>query len=758
MPSKTLNQKSLVRIFKDARELSSSETRFCFLLGAGASKSSNIPTGWELSKRWFDELSDDLEGNEFESWKSSIGLTEEKLGEFYTHIYEKRYESNPQLGYEYFKHLMEDKEPSIGYVILSQILASEQHNFVITTNFDYLVEDAVRMYTNTKPFSAGHETLAGFISSQTKRPTIIKVHRDLFLNPMNDAANTSKLKKEWQEALKPILRNFNLLVIGYGGNDGSLMDYLSGIPVESRKPIYWCTRETDSLNSKVTGLLSEKDLSVKIDSFDSLMYELYGALNYKFFNNLDDSLNHPFVKNAIERNHRLKDKREKLIDLANNNRNTGKSSENLENILTDDSLLYNNILQESDPKKQEDEFQKAIQTYPNSVLLLGGYANFLNDVKKDYGAAKKVYEKAIDLDPQNAVNLGNYANVLYSGFQDYDTARSYYQKAIELDPHNSITIGNYAMFIENVEKHYDKAENLYLKAIELDPDDAINAGNYAVFLQNARKKFELAEEYYKKAILLDPENANNLGNYAILLENTRKDMTSSEEYYKKSVELDPKNANNVGNYALFLQNATKDYPMAEELFKKAFKIDPSHVNNSLNYVYFLNYVLNDYERTEQLYKEILKISPQNSDFLESYALFLSHRKKDYAQAEEYYRQIVELDPENANNLGNYAHFKIISEENLKEAKGLIDSAFRLNEETSSLSAELWFYRYAHYREYLDEGKKQLQKLIDSGINSLEWDFNSHVEIAKRNGHPDIDQLNEFALKLGEEITSNIVSS
>ena len=182
MPPKDISQKRLIKIFKDVKRLESVETRFCFLLGAGASKSSGIPTGWELATRWYKDLQEVLEEDELKAWEENIDFEEERVGEFYTHLYQKRYESSPQIGYEEFKTLMEDKEPGIGYVILAQVLANERHNFVITTNFDYLVEDAVRMYTPTKPFSAGHETLAGFISSKAERPTIIKVHRDLFLS------------------------------------------------------------------------------------------------------------------------------------------------------------------------------------------------------------------------------------------------------------------------------------------------------------------------------------------------------------------------------------------------------------------------------------------------------------------------------------------------------------------------------------------------------------------------------------------------
>jgi len=257
-----------------------------------------------------------LTSEELLEWQENIDFSEENIGFYYPHIYKKRYEALPQIGHEEFKKLMDNVDPGIGYLILSQILTKEKHNFVITTNFDYLIEDSVRMYTSQKPFSAGHEMLAEFISSQTERPTIIKVHRDLFLNPFNDEDETQKLKEEWKKALTPILRNFNLLVIGYGGNDGSLMDYLSNVDAESRKSIYWCVRNEDELNSKITNLLNEKDYIVTIEGFDELMISLNDALEYTIFDDLEKPEKHPFVieaKNRITQlNKKLKDLLEKL--------------------------------------------------------------------------------------------------------------------------------------------------------------------------------------------------------------------------------------------------------------------------------------------------------------------------------------------------------------------------------------------------------------------------------------------------------------
>ena len=382
-----ITQKRLVKIFKDIKRLNTDEIRFCFLIGAGASKSSGIKTGWELSEEWYEDLKKDLDENELTKWENNIGFDKNKIGEFYPQLYHKRYEASPQIGYEEFKKLMENIEPGIGYVILSQILANEKHNFVITTNFDYLIEDSVRMYTATKPFVAGHEMLAEFISLQTDRPTIIKVHRDLFLHPFNDATETEKLKEEWKKALIPILKNFYLLVIAYGGNDGSLMGYLSSIKAEDRKPIYWCIREKKEINDKIGNLLTEKDFIVEIKGFDELMISLNDVLGYKIFEDLDKPEKHPFVLSAKKRITDLNEKRKDLLDrLSKGKKAIDKETKEL---FTGSLKYILEAYQEKDVNRKDKIYQEGLEKYPNDADFIGNYANFLYDIRKDYDKAEE---------------------------------------------------------------------------------------------------------------------------------------------------------------------------------------------------------------------------------------------------------------------------------------------------------------------------------------------------------------------------------
>ncbi|WP_373812910.1 SIR2 family protein, partial [Porphyromonas loveana] len=288
----TITSKQLVRMLKDASRGSKGlgEMKFCFLIGAGASISSGIPSGAKLARKWLQEIKEDCDGEDFEDWKIEIGMPEqnieEKAGEFYPQIYEKRFGHAPETGYDYIRGLMEGREPSLGYLILANIMVREKHNVVITTNFDNLLEDAIRTYTQEKPFIAGHEALADYVPRRSDRPIILKVHRDLFLQPFSDRLNTDILQAAWESILGKFLSDYHLIVLGYGGNDGSLMNYL--LKLNNRKPIYWCVRNADkatskflwsTLSPKAKRLLKNNGNLVPIDDFDRFMYDCYAALD-----------------------------------------------------------------------------------------------------------------------------------------------------------------------------------------------------------------------------------------------------------------------------------------------------------------------------------------------------------------------------------------------------------------------------------------------------------------------------------------------
>lgn len=140
-----IKQAQLIRVYKDLKN--HPDDGCCFLLGAGASVTSGIPSGGEMARRWYAELKEIMDGNELDAWYKKIRFDANRVAEFYPQIFERRFRDHPNTGYYQLQDSMKGIEPSIGYSFLAQVLANTQHKFVITTNFDHMVEDAIRNYT-----------------------------------------------------------------------------------------------------------------------------------------------------------------------------------------------------------------------------------------------------------------------------------------------------------------------------------------------------------------------------------------------------------------------------------------------------------------------------------------------------------------------------------------------------------------------------------------------------------------------------------
>jgi tetratricopeptide (TPR) repeat protein len=510
---------------------SKSERRFCFIIGSGASVPSGIPTGGALVRRWVEELRKEFEETELNTWFKQIGYQEEKAAEFYPQVYEKKFEIDPDEGYDELAQLMERKEPSCGYSVLVQILANTQHNVVITTNFDTLTEDAMFTYTDKRPLVCGHESLSGFIRPFTRRPIIAKIHRDLFFAPKNRRDDIDKLDDQWVNSLKNIFEYYTPIVIGYGGNDGSLMGFLEKLQL---KGIFWCYREADGKPGKRILKLVEqhKGFIVPIEGFDEMMIQLNTQLGFALLD-----------KQILEVAQQKADNYRKQIEAIQGRQQVGKDTKEalVKTIKSKegtktwwDYMLL--IKAEKDRNKQEQIYQEGINTFPGSKELLHNYAS-LSFIHKDYDKAEHYYKKALEIDPNYTYALNGYGALCYEKLKDYDKAEQYYKKAFEIDPNYATALYNYAELLKDIRKDYDQAELYYKKVLEIDSNDTDALNDYANLLKDIRKDYDKAELYYRQAIESDQGHIKSLEDYATFLETIRKDPEKAKQYREKAEAL-----------------------------------------------------------------------------------------------------------------------------------------------------------------------------------------------------------------------------
>lgn len=276
-----------------------------FLLGAGASVSSNIPSGgqmvWDFKRNLYcaarnirtniyGDLSKESVQKEIQAYfDGQEGYPELWSTQEYSFYFEKCYPSRRDREY-YIQNKVRDVKPALGYLCLGELIINGKIDLVSTTNFDDLVQagiHAINSGISIKTISSAVSNSVGF-SLYEGFPNIIKLHGDyLFDKLKNTETELQKLEDKIAEIWKAAIRENGLIIVGYAGNDNSVMTVLEGLVEagEVKKGIYWCKPKGIELGLRASKFMdkacmgNEQSAVVEIDDFDSLMYSLYLAMN-----------------------------------------------------------------------------------------------------------------------------------------------------------------------------------------------------------------------------------------------------------------------------------------------------------------------------------------------------------------------------------------------------------------------------------------------------------------------------------------------
>jgi Tfp pilus assembly protein PilF len=573
---------------------------FCWILGSGASVQSGIPTGGKLAMDWLKELHEleDFDKQPLEKW-----ATEKNLGikgfqfanaaSFYPWIYQRRFHDDPDAGYAFLEDVMAKAEPSYGYSVLAQIMAGTAHKTAITTNFDNLIADALAIYTDAFPLVCGHESLTGYIRAKLRRPLVAKIHRDLLLSPLSEPGEIEKLSGGWDGALKRVLDNSTPIVIGYGGNDGSLMGFLNQ-PDIVNGGIYWCYRVGDEPTKEICEVVEKHHgRLVPIAGFDELMLQLWEILKLESPIKLATAAHEKRVREFQSQfealNKKLKETAKDKTTEAVRVPVREAAAAAVERLTKEKGwwAWYLKSNAEPDPVKAEAIYRDGLIEFSESAELTGSFANFMTRVRKDYDEAERLYRKALKLDPKNATSTGNFAVFMENVRKDYDEAERLYRKALELDPKNGDITGSFALFMYTVRKDYDEAERLYRKALELDPKNGDIIGSFALFMHTVRKDYGEAVRLYRKALELDPNSAKGMNGLAWFLAEIHENYAEAEPLAREAVKLAPNNGMIADTLAYILWKSGKDFAEANQLFKRAVELEPKDESIQKHYADFL---------------------------------------------------------------------------------------------------------------------------------------------------------------------------
>jgi tetratricopeptide (TPR) repeat protein len=604
-----LQELSMLGFVEEFREVTQGThpRRFCFILGAGASLSSGIRSGERLVAVWEEDLKK-RNPKSHEDWKKANGITPENRARFYSQYYDRRFPLRTD-GYAYLENEMEKASLSAGYAALAFLLCKTANNVVLTTNFDHLAEDAVNRLEKVFPLVIGHEALAHYISAEAKRPVIIKIHRDLLLDPKSREADTKILDSRWVEHLGKVFANYHPIFIGYAGNDNSLMDYLRASAEKFQsgewKLPYW----TLYGDRPIQGLPKEfmeaaGGYVIRGCDFDELMIRFGGACNYQLpskekmiqdtereFQRLNDKINEVMAKKLPAPE--LSDK------LAGSGEKPERKAADADEAQSLDQAI-GRITGDTDPESRGARYRKAIQAYnrenytkaeallrqlvkeePENALYHDQLGVTLNEMKR-YEEAEAESRRAVELEPENAGYHDQLSTTLHE-MKRYEEAEAEERRAVELEPENAFYHDQLGVTLLEM-KRYEEAEAEERRAVELEPENALYHDHLGV-TYNWMKRYPEAEAEARLAVELEPENAKYHFELGIDL-HWMKRYEEARAEKQRAVELEPENARYHDGLGVTLREMGR-YEEALRETEKAIALEPEEPDH--------------YDRLESLY-------------------------------------------------------------------------------------------------------------------------------------------------------------
>jgi tetratricopeptide (TPR) repeat protein len=368
---------------------------------------------------------------------------------------------------------------------------------VVTTNFDHLVSDALTQFTTKEPVVVGHEGLASLVRPNLTRPLIVKIHRDLFYDPHSSPEKVNRLHEKWVGPLKQLLQFYSPIVIGYGGNDGSLMGLLEELSAnEIAGRIHWCYREADGPPGKriLRVLKKTHGVLVPIIGFDELMLQLAQEMGVPL---VDQQLDEVARVRGARLKTELEGIRTRLLGSEASESDTVLNAleKGLERQLErqDDWWAWSLKAKAcSDPEERVNVYSTAVERLPRSAELRMGLALALL-ARGDRQEAEDAAMQAYGLDRRLALD---FARVHARVSNDPNVVRAAFDAALDQAPEDASASAEYAEWLGA--RGDAQAALMFETALDLDPKHVFGLARYAQFLYRS-SRYEEARGFAQRA-------------------------------------------------------------------------------------------------------------------------------------------------------------------------------------------------------------------------------------------------------------------
>jgi NAD-dependent protein deacetylases, SIR2 family len=258
--------------------------QFSWFLGAGASASAGIPTGYSMildfKKRLFCQLTKislrEVDSND-PLWQQRIDMFFSKRSELpapndpteYAKAFEAVYPTAEGRRI-YIEKAVTMGTPSYAHRALASLLTTRRIPCVFTTNFDQLVEIATTLTDQLVPTTERANLTTAAIDNaeraerclrESNWPFLAKLHGDFQSVELKNT--TGELREQdvrMRRVFGTVCARFGLVIVGYSGRDESIMAVLNEVleqPNAFPGGIYWVTPSTHSVLPAVSELLDK---------------------------------------------------------------------------------------------------------------------------------------------------------------------------------------------------------------------------------------------------------------------------------------------------------------------------------------------------------------------------------------------------------------------------------------------------------------------------------------------------------------------
>lgn len=279
-----------------------------FFLGSGASLLAGIPSGqnlvWEFKKEIYctensvsKELFKDLQSERNraklqEYFDEQDGFPQRGSNEEYSFYFEKCYD-NISARQAFIQQRVANIEPTRGHLCLANLFINNKVKNIWTTNFDKLIEAGINtllpQYSFNVVSSVQKDSIPKIASNNFQN--VIKLHGDYRYDSLqNTEQELQNLENQLSDLFCKNLMDKGLIVIGYAGNDDSVMKVLEN-NIDNKdflsKGIYWCKPQNTTLSERATAFMeiacknNELSCVIDIDGFDEFLNSIYKNCGYK---------------------------------------------------------------------------------------------------------------------------------------------------------------------------------------------------------------------------------------------------------------------------------------------------------------------------------------------------------------------------------------------------------------------------------------------------------------------------------------------